>query len=177
MNWGQGGQGVADPFAWGLIKRVADPASRGGGSWWPTSRPSTLRELIRVELRLPCCGHQNSSASLLITQSAPMAAACVPFGHPHGLIVGLSRFLKQRQLAPPFEPLQDFQTAVHRAVVGGDDSVHPWATVPNMLRMSPSLQQCEHQHLCCPLLFGLELKLRAWAHTSVIPVHLRCEVG
>ena len=75
--------------------------------------------------------------------------------------MGLFRFLKQRQLAAPFEPLQDLQTAVHRAVVGGDDPVHPLGQMEAQHALEDvgfiPAEQCEHQHHFAALFVRLGL--------------------
>ena len=49
--------------------------------------------------------------------------------HPDRLVVGVVRLLDELQPALAFEAAQDRQAAVHRAVVRGDDPVHPLAEV------------------------------------------------
>ena len=64
--------------------------------------------------------------------------------------MGVFRFLKQGQRTPPFEPLQDLQAAVHRAVVGGDDPVYPLLEMKAQHALKDvgfiPAEQCEHQH-------------------------------
>ena len=76
--------------------------------------------LVEVALLWP----PDSSASLLITQSAPISAAMRAIRVTKRPGRGCVSVLGAGSAALAFILLQDLQAAVHRAVIGGDDPVH-----------------------------------------------------